>query len=370
MTVALPSPRDSNHPFEFLAVALSEQSQTTSPPSPLRAKLRLGFGLFTLLIGSVSGYWCAAQFLDAGWSLPTSPESEVLLEARIDENWDSQDHWKPVREEFEDDEGSDFDEDRPGPDQPPAPPIKPVPSPSREPSEQLREYYSLISRDQFRQAYDMRSRSSHAKTSYGQFQKTWTDNVSIAVKELNTSKKSRNRAVVKGRVLFKDKDRDGVAEERPYLVRVNMVEEGGRWRYDGGDFELELNPYRIDPGRGVGYLRLGRPLSSKALGAYGPSKLSPPGSSMDSGSRYWEGQLLAKLNDGRARDNVYSIFVQDSRFFTLRGVKIGTSEADLLRAYPTVRRSDDSMDGDYVYKGNGISFTINSRRVSQVFVKS
>ena len=340
-----------------------------------------GYFVTALLVVSVFplGYWSAAKladYRDANSVVAQENEivsdSEPLAEGELvdlepDENWDSEAHWKQVRDDS--DEG-DYDEAEPeseiSPPQMPTAPPEPTKTTSSA-KESLLDYYRFIGADQFQQAYALRSSRSHAQTSYSDFSRTWRDNQKIKPLELTESLKSPGLAVVKGTIEFTDRAADGVVETKPYRVRVKMTQEGDSWRYDGGDFALKPEPYRIDPDLGVGQLRLGRPVSDSVKRTYGPSRYVAAGPSVDSGSISWGENLLVKLNDGRGRQNVFSIFVRDSRFHTVRGVRVGDSLEDLLRAYPQAQRNpDEPMDGDVAYSVRGIGFQLNQGYIYQI----
>lgn len=239
------------------------------------------------------------------------------------------------------------------------------------PQEELANYYRLIAQDSFTQAYQLRSARSKSKTSYNAFASTWNNNQGIEVNKITILKQSGSVALLQALIFFTDRDSKGKVATKPYAGAIKMVKEGGRWRYDGGDFVWEGGPYHLDPGVGAGYLQLGRPISQQARKTYGqPTSYAPPGNSPDSGSCYWEGRLNAKLNDGKGRDNVFSVFVTDRRFRTSRGISVGDTIKELLIAYPNARKTYSDYYEAWQYEIPGATFTVINDKIHEIYVGS
>ncbi|GMU54521.1 MAG: hypothetical protein AMXMBFR33_36670 [Candidatus Xenobia bacterium] len=110
----------------------------------------------------------------------------------------------------------------------------------------LTSYYELIDDDRFEEAYALRSRRSRERTSLAEFTSTWSNNNSVAVEKLEVLKQNAGSARVRLRMLADDFDRArGASAVTPYIGKVNLVFEEGRWRYDGGDFFTDLKPDEV-----------------------------------------------------------------------------------------------------------------------------
>jgi hypothetical protein len=110
----------------------------------------------------------------------------------------------------------------------------------------LTSYYELIDGDRFEEAYALRSRRSRERTSLAEFTSTWSNNNSVAVEKLEVLKQNAGSARVRLRMLADDFDRArGASAVTPYIGKVNLVLEEGRWRYDGGDFFTDLKPDEV-----------------------------------------------------------------------------------------------------------------------------
>jgi RNA polymerase subunit RPABC4/transcription elongation factor Spt4 len=251
----------------------------------------------------------------------------------------------------------------------PSPPKpKPKAEPISDPLVDITEYYHLISTDQFKAAYERRSVRSKRSTSYQAFSKTWSNNQGIEINKLKTISQSGNQASVDARIFFTDRNRAGKVLTRPYVGTIKAVKEGGIWRYDGADFKLDISPYFIDPGIGVGAIQIGSPLPADVTQTYGRlTSVSPAGNSMDSGSYYWEGLMNVKTHDGRSAKNVFSIFITGQEFRTPEGIGPGSTVDQMLKAYPNARK-ELNMDDNWEYHIPGASFGTYQGKVYEVFV--
>jgi len=93
--------------------------------------------------------------------------------------------------------------------------------------------------------------------------------------------------------------------------------------------------------------------------------MTPPSPSPDSGNMTWSG-LNVKLSDGKARENVYSIWVTDSRYRLSNGLGVGTSFATVKKAFPrgTAGGPDDIREVENTWTLPGLTIEINDGVVS------
>lgn len=114
--------------------------------------------------------------------------------------------------------------------------------------------------------------------------------------------------------------------------------------------------FEVTPGKGAGPLRLGQPISQEAYGLLGrPTQHAPPSESPDSGSSVWGTVsgfevvrgVHVKLNDGAAKDHVYSVYLTRVRAATDRGVYLGGPAETARKAYPEGRELEGRKSGRY-----------------------
>ena len=107
----------------------------------------------------------------------------------------------------------------------------------------LADYYRLISSDRLRDAFERRSRRSRSRTSFGEFEETWSNNRSVRLGSFSVQARQPDRVQARVVLLADDvQGSSGYSTLTPYLGRVDLVREDGRWRYDGGDFTPAPGP--------------------------------------------------------------------------------------------------------------------------------
>jgi hypothetical protein len=133
----------------------------------------------------------------------------------------------------------------------------------------------------------------------------------------------------------------------------------------------EADHYLIIPGVRVGHIELGRPLSPALLKTFGKpttyTKPSPGAEGRDTGNYYWKGYFNVKLNDGKGDDNVFQILVMHKKFSTAHGIRVGSSFADVKKAYPEGKKGE-GMDVDFSWHVPGMTLDINENKVCAIGV--
>lgn len=112
---------------------------------------------------------------------------------------------------------------------------------SATPEECLAEYYRLIDADRYREAYALRSQRSRNKTSYAEFEKTWSNNHAVRLESFELVAQKPDRVQARVRLVAEDEG----SPLTPYVGLVKMASENGRWRYDGGDFTPVQGPEEV-----------------------------------------------------------------------------------------------------------------------------
>ncbi len=98
-------------------------------------------------------------------------------------------------------------------------------------------YYNHLGADEFDRAFALRSARSRRETPKDYFTSQWSNNRDVYLEWANLLQENGRRAKVHARIVATDWDgREAVP--KPYEGVVDMVFEGGRWRYDGGDLKL------------------------------------------------------------------------------------------------------------------------------------
>jgi len=134
----------------------------------------------------------------------------------------------------------------------------------------------------------------------------------------------------------------------------------------------EYSPdYLIIPGKSVGPIEIGKPISGKVFKMFGkPTSYSAPSpgkKGIDTGSCYWKDRINVKLNDGKGDKNVYQLFIMSQKYYTSSGIRIGSSFRSVKKAYPRGKK-EEGMDVDIVWKARGIFFGIYKGKVINIGV--
>lgn len=129
--------------------------------------------------------------------------------------------------------------------------------------------------------------------------------------------------------------------------------------------------FLIVPGRSVGLIEIGKPISQKVKNLIGkPANFTPPTtgkSGLDTGSYYWEDKLIVKINDGKNDMNVYQVFVMSNKYYTARGIRLGSTLAQLKKAYPNGKKVE-MMDHDFGWQIPGMTFGVFKKKVTSMSV--
>jgi len=124
--------------------------------------------------------------------------------------------------------------------------------------------------------------------------------------------------------------------------------------------------YLIIPGKSVGPIVLGKPIPPSAYKVLGrPTSQTPPGrgaDGMDSGNVFWKSGLNVKLNDGRGDSNVFQVFVFSPKFMTAKGIRKGSTFAQVRKAYPSGKK-EEAMDSDFAWAVPGMTIMISGNKV-------
>ncbi|MGE0493151.1 MAG: hypothetical protein AB7S38_28325 [Vulcanimicrobiota bacterium] len=129
----------------------------------------------------------------------------------------------------------------------------------------------------------------------------------------------------------------------------------------------------VEPGLGVGPIKLGEKVSAEAYQLLGePTYTRPPERGQaNSGLVRWgtPGHMVeVTTHNGRAPDAVTSITVQGVRAITERKVFLGSSQAKLTRAYPDAKEGLSEDFSTTVYKLPGIQFVLKQQRLVEMRV--
>ena len=106
----------------------------------------------------------------------------------------------------------------------------------------LSSYYEMIARDDFGNAYALRSARSHNITSLSTFEKTWQSNQGIEIRNSQVLSNNEGVARLRMQILFEE-------ESGPVLcdATIDLIFEDRSWRYDGGDFaRVKPEPIQIE----------------------------------------------------------------------------------------------------------------------------
>jgi len=126
---------------------------------------------------------------------------------------------------------------------------------------------------------------------------------------------------------------------------------------DGGPVVKKAGTFLIVPGKSAGPVLLGKPLSPGVFDAFGrPDTAIAPKEDMDSGVYEWKNNILVKLNNGKDKNSVNTIFINSGDFKTSEGITVGSSLDNVKKAYPGGRKSDEIPDADFGWEANGIAF--------------
>lgn len=143
---------------------------------------------------------------------------------------------------------------------------------------------------------------------------------------------------------------------------VLLAEEGGI---------QSSNRFLIVPGKSVGLIEMGKPISKKAMNLMGkPTNFTPPTTGkkgIDTGSYYWEDKLIIKINDGKNDLNVYQAFIISPKYYTTRGIRRGSTLAELKKAYPKGKKVE-LMDHDFGWQIPGMTFGVYEKKVTSMSV--
>ncbi len=131
------------------------------------------------------------------------------------------------------------------------------------------------------------------------------------------------------------------------------------------------NRFLIVPGKSIGLIEIGKPISKKVMNLMGkPTNFTPPTTGkkgIDTGSYYWEDKLIIKINDGKNDLNVYQAFIMSKKYYTTRGVRLGSTLAELKKAYPKGKKVE-MMDHDFGWQIPGMTFGVYEKKVSSMSV--
>ena len=127
----------------------------------------------------------------------------------------------------------------------------------------------------------------------------------------------------------------------------------------------------VVPGKSVGLIEIGKPISKKVMKLMGkPTRFTPPTSGksgLDTGSYYWEGKLIVKINDGKGDMNVYQAFIISEKYYTTMGIRRGSDFSELKRCYPKGKKVE-MMDMDFGWEIPGMTFGIYNKKVSSMSI--
>lgn len=133
----------------------------------------------------------------------------------------------------------------------------------------------------------------------------------------------------------------------------------------------KLNEKQIVPGKSAGEFVIGDPIpesSYKTLGK--PSSFSDPQEYKDSGSCLWTGIILVKLNDGKDKNNIFTLYIYSPEFQTEKGIKVGDPASRVKELYPN-GKEEPAMDNEYSWTcPDGISFYIYQDKVTCIALYS
>ena len=131
------------------------------------------------------------------------------------------------------------------------------------------------------------------------------------------------------------------------------------------------NRFLIVPGKSIGLIEIGKPISKKVMNLMGkPTNFTPPTTGkkgIDTGSYYWEDKLIIKINDGKNDLNVYQAFIISKKYYTTRGIRRGSTLAELKKAYPKGKKVE-MMDHDFGWQIPGMTFGVYEKKVSSMSV--
>jgi hypothetical protein len=122
----------------------------------------------------------------------------------------------------------------------------------------------------------------------------------------------------------------------------------------------------VVPGRSIGPVALGRPISKNALETLGPPSADSRReiTVKDGGGVTWTDAqnryINVKCHDGVDPRNVYQVF-WTARNPQARGVGVGSAAAAVVKAFPEGRWTQDEMEGKPCWTTPGLRFTCTAR---------
>lgn len=156
---------------------------------------------------------------------------------------------------------------------------------------------------------------------------------------------------------------------RPQLGRADQSSSPGQDKQAGKrDNNAPRDDYLIVPGKGVGPIRLGKPVPRYAMDIFGRPDKFELSDRQDEGVCLWQGKLLVKLNDGTSKEHVFQVFVYSPLFHAEKGIKIGSSLRDLRMAYPEGKREQNVAEADFGWRVPGLVFFISDEKVGSIGV--
>lgn len=130
----------------------------------------------------------------------------------------------------------------------------------------------------------------------------------------------------------------------------------------GAAVSADDDAWLLVAGQRAGLFRLGQAVPEDARQRWGKPDAETAVDGPDSGNLTWNELANVKIGDEAGRPNIYQVFVISPRFHTAEGIAIGSTEAELKRAYPS-GRTVEAMEADFSWCLPGISFDVCEGRV-------